>query len=172
MTNASHRLAQPRFYTCSRTSSTHEDEERAVESVLAHAMHANGIRPKERSCSCKFFSPTVTFSFPCNEVSAGGEKRSRESRKFCQWRNGARNDHVVARWACGYKLLCSCLNDAKPRRQSTCHSDCFKKASLLPCRFYQVKRCARTRMKEACRQRNPRESTTTAEICKRAAVWR
>jgi hypothetical protein len=27
-------------------------------------------------------------------------------------------------------------------------------------------------MKEACCERNPRESTTTAEICKRAAVWR
>ena len=135
-------------------------------------MYANGIRPNERSCSCKFFSPTVTFPFPRNEVSAGGEERSRKSRKFCQRRNCARNNHVIARWACGYELFCSCLNDAKPRRQSTRRSDRFKKASLLPCRFYQVKRCARTRMKEACCERDSRESATTAEICKRTAVWR
>jgi hypothetical protein len=172
VTNASHRRAQSRFYTCSRTSSTHEDEERAVESVLAYAMQANGIRPEKGSCSCKFFSPTVTLSFPRNEVSTGGEERSREPRKFCQRRNRARNDHVVARWACGYELFCSCLNDAKPRRESARRSDCFKEASLLPSRFNQVKRCARTRMKEACCERNPRESATTAEICKRAAVWR
>jgi hypothetical protein len=135
-------------------------------------MHANGIRSNEGSCSCKFFSPTVTFSFPCNKVSTGGEERSRESREFCQRRNRARNDHVIACWACGYELLCSCLNDAKPRRQSTRRSDRFKEASLLPCRFNQVKRCARTRMKEACRERDSREPATTAEICKRAATWR
>jgi hypothetical protein len=105
-------------------------------------------------------------------MSTGGEEWSRESRKFCQRRNRARNDHVVARWVCWHELLCSCLNDAKPRRQSTRRSHCLKETSLLTCRFNQVKRCARTRMKEACCERNPRESTTTAEICKRAAVWR
>ena len=59
-------------------------------------MHANGIRTNERSCSCKFFSPDVTLSFPRNEVSTGGKERSRESRKFGQRRNRARDDHVIA----------------------------------------------------------------------------
>jgi len=104
-------------------------------------------------------------------VATVGEERSRKPRKFCQRRNRARNDHVIARWTCGYELLCSRLNDAKPRRESTRSSDCFKEASLLPCRLNQVKRGARTRVKEACRERNPREATATAEICKRTVMW-